>query len=239
LYIQYVEGVNGVGKDQSSLYNEKPDNYYEGANPYLLKHIKEGWKEVLDIGCSRGGLGAAIKDKGIRVSGIEAFEHAAQIAKMKLDDVVVGNIETMEIPYEKEQFDCIIFGDVLEHLFDPWAVLQKVKPYIKPGGSILTSIPNVAHISVLIPFLNGDWTYEEVGLMDKTHIRFFTFKEIVRLFTDAGFSIHHVERIYVYNEMYHGQIMRDLHEVCKKHHIGSSFMEETMVYQYVVEAINI
>ncbi|MFD0769530.1 class I SAM-dependent methyltransferase [Bacillus sp. CGMCC 1.60114] len=227
-----------MGTEDSSLYREKRDDYYEGANPYLLKHIKEEWKEVLDIGCSRGGLGAAIKEKGIRVSGIEAFEEAAQIAKAKLDHVIRGNIETMELPYEKEQFDCIIFGDVLEHLFDPWAVLEKVKPYVKQGGVILTSIPNVAHISVLIPLLNGDWTYEKAGLMDKTHIRFFTFKEMLRLFVNAGFSIHQVERVYVNSDTY-TPIIQDLYEVCKKYNIGSNFMAETIVYQYVIEAMKV
>jgi 2-polyprenyl-3-methyl-5-hydroxy-6-metoxy-1,4-benzoquinol methylase len=223
---------------ESSLYKEKNDDYYEGANPYLLKHINEGWTEVLDIGCSKGGLGAAIKEKGIRVSGIENFEEAAQIAKGKLDHVIQGNIETMELPYEKEQFDCIIFGDVLEHLFDPWLVLKKVKPYVKKEGSILTSIPNAAHISIVISLLNGDWTYEEVGLMDKTHIRFFTFKEMMRLFTNTGFSINQVERVYAPYGNYI-PIMQDLYEVCRKHNIGNEFMMETPVYQYVIEAVKV
>lgn len=117
-------------------------------------------------------MGAAIKENGTRVSGIEAFPEAAEQAKEKLDHVVLGDIETMEMPYEEEQFDCVIFGDVLEHLFDPWAVIEKVKPYIKHNGVILASIPNVAHISVLAPLLAGNWSYTEYGLLDKTHIRF-------------------------------------------------------------------
>nr|WP_188388551.1 class I SAM-dependent methyltransferase [Priestia taiwanensis] len=223
-------------QENSSLYKEKGDSYYEGANPHLLNRIKEGWKEVLDIGCSKGGLGAAIKEKGIRVSGIEAFEDVASVAKLKLDDVIVGNIETMELPYKAEQFDCIIFGDVLEHLFDPWAVVEKVRPYIKPGGMILTSIPNVAHISVVKSLLNGDWTYEEMGLMDKTHIRFFTYKEIIHLFEGAGLAIRHVERVLSYSDTY-GKFMADLHAVCTKHQIGTTFLLDAITYQYVVEAV--
>lgn len=161
-----------MNSPKNSLYEEKSGHYYNAVNPNLLKHIKKEWKEVLDIGCSSGALGAAIKENGTRVSGIEAFPEAAEQAKEKLDHVVLGDIETMEMPYEEEQFDCVIFGDVLEHLFDPWAVIEKVKPYIKHNGVILASIPNVAHISVLAPLLAGNWSYTEYGLLDKTHIRF-------------------------------------------------------------------
>ncbi len=100
-------------------------------NPNLLKHIKKEWKEVLDIGCSSGALGVAIKENGTRVSGIEAFPEAENKQKEKLDHVVLGDIETMDMPYEEEQFDCVIFGDVLEHLFDPWAVIEKSKAIYK------------------------------------------------------------------------------------------------------------
>lgn len=223
-----------MSKEKSSLYKEKPDFYYGSANSKLLKHIKDEWKEVLDIGCSEGGLGARIKEKGIRVSGIEAFPHAAQKASEKLDHVLQDDIETMELPYKPEQFDCIIFGDVLEHLFDPWAVLEKVKPYLKQGGVILASIPNVAHISVLTSLLAGNWTYTDYGLMDKTHIRFFTFNEILRLFFYSGFNIRDVDRVYADHDSYI-PIIEDLSEVCKKYNIGSGFMAETVVFQYIIK----
>ncbi|WP_242142337.1 MULTISPECIES: bifunctional 2-polyprenyl-6-hydroxyphenol methylase/3-demethylubiquinol 3-O-methyltransferase UbiG [unclassified Bacillus cereus group] len=224
-----------MNKGESSLYNEKPDFYYTGANPHLLKHIKSEWKEVLDIGCSEGGLGAVIKEKGVRVSGIEAFSDAFEKAKQKLDHVLHGDIETMELPYEHEQFDCIIFGDVLEHLFDPWAVIEKVKPYVKKGGVILASIPNVAHISVIQSLLAGNWTYTELGLMDKTHIRFFTFNEMLRLFLKAGFSIQEVDRVYVpYDQDV--PLIEDLQKICSKYRLGSGFLAEAVVYQYVILA---
>lgn len=159
-------------------------------------------------------MGAAIKENGTRVSGIEAFPEAAEQAKEKLDHVVLGDIETMEMPYEEEQFDCVIFGDVLEHLFDPWAVIEKVKPYIKHNGVILASIPNVAHISVLAPLLAGNWSYTEYGLLDKTHIRFFTFNEMLRMFLKAGYSISKVDRVYIDHKMYE-PLIEELYGVCK------------------------
>ncbi|PFJ16957.1 hypothetical protein COD67_16025 [Bacillus cereus] len=122
-----------MNRGKNYLYEEKPEHYYNGVNPNLLKHIKKKWKEVLDIGCSDGAIGAVIKENGARVSGIEVFPEAAEKAKERLDHVILGDIETMDIPYEKEQFDCVIFGDVLEHLFDPWTVIEKVKPYLFDG----------------------------------------------------------------------------------------------------------
>lgn len=204
-----------MNREKSSLYEEKSEHYYNAANPNLLKHIKKEWKEVLDIGCSSGTLGAAIKENGTRVSGIEAFPEAAEKAKERLDHVILGDIEKIDLPYEEEQFDCILFGDVLEHLFDPWAVIEKVKPYIKQNGVILASIPNVAHISVLAPLLAGNWTYTEYGLLDKTHIRFFTFNEMLRMFLKAGYVISKVDRVYVDHKMYE-PLIEELYGICKK-----------------------
>ena len=120
----------------------------------------------------------------------------------------------IDLPYEEGQFDCVLFGDVLEHLFDPWAVIEKVKPYIKQNGVILASIPNVAHISVLAPLLAGNWTYTEYGLLDKTHIRFFTFNEMLRMFLKAGYSISKVDRVYVDHKMYE-PLIEELYGICK------------------------
>ncbi|MEK5300435.1 class I SAM-dependent methyltransferase [Bacillus sp. FSL R10-2201] len=218
-----------------TLYGEKKGHYYNSTNPYLLKHIKKEWKEVLDIGCSNGTLGAAIKENGARVFGIEVFPEAAEKAKEKLDHVLLGDIETLELPYEKEQFDCVIFGDVLDRLLDPWAVVEKVKPYIKKEGVILASIPNVSHISVLSSLLAGNWTYTEYGSVDKTHIRFFTFNEMIRMFFKAGYSISKVDRVYVDYKTYQ-PLIGELHEVCQKYNLGSGFLAETVVFQYIIEA---
>ncbi|PDY53227.1 SAM-dependent methyltransferase, partial [Bacillus cereus] len=92
-------------------------------------------------------------------------------------------------------------------------VVEKVKPYIKQNGVILASIPNVAHISVLAPLLAGNWTYTEYGLLDKTHIRFFTFNEMLRLFLKAGYSISKVDRVYVDHKIYE-PLIEELYGIC-------------------------
>ncbi|MFC3803159.1 class I SAM-dependent methyltransferase [Cohnella sp. GCM10012308] len=220
------------------MYAEKPAGYYGGANPHLFKHVQDDWREVLDVGCSEGGLGALIKDKGIRVSGIEAYPEAANVAREKLDHVLSGDIASLELPYDAGQFDCIVFGDVLEHLVDPWAVLRKVKPYLNARGAILASLPNLAHISVIGPLLAGSFSYEDRGLLDKTHLRFFTIGEIVRMFVECGYAVTMVERVEVRMDVY-APLLADLIGLCAKHRIGGFLEREATAYQYVVLAVPI
>ena len=99
----------------------------------------------------------------------------------------------MNIPYNPSSFDCIIFADVLEHLVDPLATLNKVKKTLKHDGTIIMSIPNVQFYGVVHELIEGNWTYEKEGILDETHLRFFTLKEIEKLVTNAGLYIKEIE----------------------------------------------
>jgi 2-polyprenyl-3-methyl-5-hydroxy-6-metoxy-1,4-benzoquinol methylase len=218
------------------LYEQKPEYYYDGNNPYLLKRIKPDASCVLDVGCAKGNLGSEIRARGITVYGIELFPEAAREAEKKLDHVLCGDIETIELPYEQGFFDHIIFGDVLEHLIDPWAVLRKVKPFLKENGSIISCIPNIAHISILHDLLLGKWTYMEWGLLDQTHLRFFTLTEIYNMFQITGYYITDLERIVYPNppmdplihwlDYIRSSLLKD----------NPSFAVEANAFQYVIEA---
>ncbi|WP_432432786.1 class I SAM-dependent methyltransferase [Cohnella rhizoplanae] len=214
---------------------QKPAGDRGGANPHLLKHVRDDWREVLDVGCSEGDLGALIKEKGIRVSGIEAYPDAAATARTKLDHVLAGDIATLELPYRAGQFDCIVFGDVLEHLADPRTVLRKIKPYLAARGTILASLPNLAHIGVLGPLLAGSFAYEDRMLLDKTHLRFFTLGEIVRMFVDCGYEVTTVERAEVRMDAY-APLLADLLGLCAKHRLCGFLEREATAYQYVILA---
>lgn len=216
-------------------YDEKKQQYYDGLNPYLLKKVNGSWQAVLDVGCGAGNLGAALEDRGITVYGIEAFPEAAQKAEAKLSHVVCGDIESAVLPYHAEQFDCILFGDVLEHLVDPWSVLKKLRPYLKKDGTVLACVPNVGHISVVLELLAGKWTYRESGLMDQTHLRFFTREELVSLFKAGGYEMKSIEAIRVDHPSYQ-QAISSLHEVCVQLGIRHDFLTEASAYQYVIEA---
>lgn len=103
--------------------------------------------------------------------GIELNENSASIASL-VADVIPYNVENGDLPYPQKSFDYIIFGDVLEHLYDPWKTLENMHRLLKPGGKILASIPNIMHYSVINELLDGKWKYADAGILDRTHVRF-------------------------------------------------------------------
>lgn len=181
-----------------ALYKEKTggERYYgltrEDVVAFLVKHYQRRGiqpKAMLEIGCSSGGTGKLLKQKlGVQYyAGVELMPEAAQAAQQNLDWAMQGNIEEMidqdrlgEIP--AQQYDAILFLDVLEHLYNPWKVVEAMKPLLKPGGVIVASIPNAGNLYVLWKLMRDQFEYEEDGLLDRTHIRFFTLHTIRNLF---------------------------------------------------------
>jgi 2-polyprenyl-3-methyl-5-hydroxy-6-metoxy-1,4-benzoquinol methylase len=147
-------------------------------------------QSILEIGCHTGSLGEALKKRGNRVWGIEINSDAAEKAKPFYEKVLVGDIEDDALwDAIIQRFDVIIFLDVLEHLVDPWKVLAKCKKLLKTKGFILISIPNVAFYAVRRGLLFGRFNYQPSGILDKTHLRFFTFHSAQRLIQDCGYEI--------------------------------------------------
>jgi SAM-dependent methyltransferase len=116
-------------------------------------------------------------------------EAAGQAARTRLDQVFVGNVETMELPFAPGSFDAVVCGDVLEHLREPERLLRQARGWLRPGGRLIASIPNVRHHTVVRALLAGNWTYESAGLLDRTHLQFFTRRAIEDLFRETGFAI--------------------------------------------------
>jgi tellurite resistance protein len=147
---------------------------------------------VLDVGCSTGYLAEEIADRRSgKVTGIEISPTAAEEARDHCERVIIGDIETLDLDEAlgEDTYDIVLFADVLEHLTDPEAVLRKVRPFVAPGGRVVASIPNVAHISVRLALLAGEFRYRETGLLDRTHLRFFTRETIEDLFEASGYVI--------------------------------------------------
>ena len=147
---------------------------------YLQQHQLQP-ESALEIGCSSGGTGKLIKEQlGVQFyAGLELMEPAAQQAQAHLDWVACGNIEEMinedrlaEIP--NRQYDMILFLDVLEHLYNPWRTLEATQKLLKPGGLLIGSIPNLGNLYILLKILRDRFEYDEEGLLDRTHIRWFT-----------------------------------------------------------------
>lgn len=145
-------------------------------------------RSVLDVGCSSGYLATALREQGCTVSGIEYDPESAERARPLLRDLVVGDLNTLPLAeaFAGKSFDRIVFGDVLEHLSDPAGVLRSATEILAPGGEVVLSIPNVAHGSVRLALLQGSWAYRDTGLLDRTHIKFFTFDGVERLLDEAG-----------------------------------------------------
>jgi len=163
--------------------------YSGGYNNYLYTLIPEN-KKVLDVGCNTGYLGEKlIKDKKCTVYGIDYSKNAIDVAKKKLNYAKVFDLETYTLPFPNDKFDVIIFGDVLEHVRQPEKVLLLFKKMLNKDGIIISSIPNVANINVRLSLLFGNWNYQQWGILDQTHLRFFTKKSIKKLFTENNYEI--------------------------------------------------
>lgn len=179
-------------------YKEKEKEYYSVVRSDLVDFIPGNLKKVLDVGCSNGNFGLMLKEqfKVEEVWGIEPFEESAIEASQKLNKVFHLPIESALESLEGNTFDCIFFNDVLEHLVDPYSTLSSVKKFINPSGYLFASIPNILQIETLYKIIkNREWKYESHGIMDKTHLRFFTKKSIIEMFNDAGYDIKLIEGI--------------------------------------------
>jgi GT2 family glycosyltransferase/tetratricopeptide (TPR) repeat protein/SAM-dependent methyltransferase len=164
--------------------------YFEFARPELLELIPQTARDVVDVGCAAGRLGEALKARqSCRVVGIEHNPVAASAARTRLDCVIEGDAENLEWPFPPHSFDAVVCGDVLEHLRDPLAFLREVRDWLRADGVVVISLPNVRNHTVIRGLLEGDWTYEPAGLLDHTHLRFFTRREIEKLLYRAGFGV--------------------------------------------------
>ncbi len=154
---------------------------------------------VLDIGCGTGATLLYIKNlyKNANLYGIEKGKNSAKIAN-SYADVINEDVEKVIFPYEENFFDYIILGDVLEHLKDPWKFITNLNLYLKSDGYILASIPNIMHISVIREIINGGFAYQEAGILDKTHLRFFTLNEIYKMFDIANLQVEEVYPLQYY-----------------------------------------
>ena len=172
--------------------NNPPQKEYGFSVPGLVELLPTGQERALDVGCSSGGLGYYLKNNlnYKEVTGIEYSETAAEKAREHLDHVFTGDACELDLPETyKNYFNVITYADVLEHLHDPWSVIARHKRYLKKDGLVAASIPNIKNFYIILNLLAGRFDYTELGLLDKTHIRFFTAETAVELFTKAGYHL--------------------------------------------------
>ena len=178
--------------------SKNPAGYYGSTREDMLKYIPQGTKRTLEFGCGFGGFSALLKERFDTESwAVEIDKIVAQEAAEKLDRVINANaLESLhEIP--QNYFDCIIFFDILEHLVDPYTLLSAAKTKLTEAGVIVASIPNIRYYRTFVDFvIHGNWNYQAQGILDKSHLRFFTYKSMRQMFYELGFEILLLEGIH-------------------------------------------
>lgn len=164
----------------------------------MLSFIPDNCKTVIDIGCGAGKFGEALKRLAPEriVHGIEIDYNAAMEAKKNLDNVYFGDLESIIPTLQSHYYDCIVFNDVLEHLINPSNILSRIKNILASNGIVVSSLPNFLEFNNIYRLLKTrDFKYEDSGILDSTHLRFFTKKSMLRLFIEQGFEVLNITGI--------------------------------------------
>lgn len=172
------------------------EKYFQVQRHEMLEYIPKSVSMLLDVGCSSGTFCQLVKaTHSVEVWGVEPNKNAAEIACQTLDKVICGAFDSsLNLP--QRSFDCIVFNDVLEHLVNPNDALAYCKQLLKEEGVIVSSIPNVRYFdNVWNLLVEKNWEYTESGILDKTHLRFFTNKSIISMFDVAGYQVELLEGI--------------------------------------------
>jgi 2-polyprenyl-3-methyl-5-hydroxy-6-metoxy-1,4-benzoquinol methylase len=162
-------------------------NFKYSSHYWILKKLERERepRRILDVGCSSGYLGKILRGRGHHVTGIESDAAAAEVARSYYDVFQLRDIETFTFPYRRE-FDYILFADVLEHLRDPAAVLRRSLPALSDSGKVIVSVPNIANWVIRLNLLFGNFDSADRGILDKTHLHFFTLRSLRKMLTDAS-----------------------------------------------------
>ncbi len=168
--------------------------YFENTRPEVRALVPPGVEEALEIGCATGAMAEVlVRDDGVKaIDGIEIEPWAAEQARSRMRHVMVGDV-IEELTRLERSYDLVLAADVLEHLVDPWQALRLIHARLRPGGLIIGSLPNIGSVRVLGPLVfRARFDYVDTGILDRTHLRFFTKSSIVSALEDAGFVVDEV-----------------------------------------------
>ncbi len=218
---------------KSELYHNKSDIYFSGVRWDVISLIPDGDHRILEIGCGTGNTLIKLRElkKAQEIIGIEMNSDILQDNCSRLDAILIGDVEEIEPTFEEDYFDYIIFADVLEHLVNPAAVLKRYSPYLKNTGYIIASIPNVKNYRVLLDLVLYDkFEYADSRILDRSHLRFFTRREMCNLFCEAGLNIVSIRSMFGGGRL--GNLDRYLSDSLGRILSGVSFL----TVQYIIKA---
>jgi 2-polyprenyl-3-methyl-5-hydroxy-6-metoxy-1,4-benzoquinol methylase len=222
-----------------AYYESKEGKYFGFARQEIAPLLPDPVRRVMEIGCGAGATLSWLKS--IRqieyAAGIELMAAPAEEARAVCEEVLVGDVERIDLPFQPASFDLILALDVLEHLVNPWALVPRLHALLRPGGHLIASIPNVAHYSVSLPLLRGRWTYVRSGILDATHLRFFVQNSVEQLLTCSGMVIDQTEPVI--------RVPWDLHRVIgwrrnqRLQHLAGRVLPHPFTYQFLMRAKNV
>ena len=191
-----MQNIKNWEKDYPNIKEITEEFLEENSSLKKMLHFIEEGKEVVDFGCATGYLANLLQKKDCIVTGVEINPDAAKVAENYCQHVIVADLDFVSVTeiLPSKKFDIAVFGDILEHLRNPWKVLKETKQILKEDGYVIASIPNIAHAAIRLALLQGKFDYMEFGILDNTHLRFFTKKTVEDLFDSSGYLISSIER---------------------------------------------
>jgi SAM-dependent methyltransferase len=218
--------------------------YHDNPRIEIASFVSEPPGLVLDVGCGGGATGRVLKQKfpGVRVIGIESNPHAAAQARTVLDEVIDEPIDSAPVSETvgDEPIGLVLLLDVLEHLYDPWRSLIRVRSWLAPETRVLASVPNIRNLVTLDDLAAGRWEYGPNGVLDITHLRFFTKSSLRELFEDTGYEVLDMVPIFRPETVDHYILERQPGRL-KTRNLSICFrdredLEDLYAFQYVIEA---
>jgi 2-polyprenyl-3-methyl-5-hydroxy-6-metoxy-1,4-benzoquinol methylase len=188
--------TNDWQKDYPSVQDLSEKDLDDNSSLKKMLRLVGEEKRVIDFGCATGYFSQLLNKRGCSVTGVEINADAAKVAEQYCEQVIVADLDFVSVTeiLLAQSFDVAVFGDVLEHLRNPWKLLEETRQLLKPEGYVVASIPNIAHGAIRLALLQGRFEYMDLGLLDNTHLRFFTRKSVESLFERAGYFVEVIDR---------------------------------------------